>query len=101
MDHALVEILHAAEMMIELTHERTRAGKTRRRHLAGEKTDLVCGLRESVRLAIFIELEPVFQMAHELVGRSEPGIFQRRQELFVAQPRKRKQSDAVADPRRA
>lgn len=57
------------------------------------------GLRQDVRLAILVKLEPVLQMPHELVRRSEPRVFDRRQKLLVAQPRKRQQSAAVPDPR--
>ncbi len=101
MNHALIKILHAGEVMIELALQRACAGEARRRHLAGEKIELVFSLRQCMRLTIFIELEPVFQMAHELVRRSQPRVFNRRQQFFIAQPRKRQQRTPVPDPRLA
>jgi hypothetical protein len=67
MNHAVVEILYAAEMVIEFALQSACAGQAGRWHLARQQIKLVFTLRQGVRLTIFVKLEPVFQMTHELV----------------------------------
>ncbi len=50
-------------------------------------------------LAVFVELEPVLDVPHELIRRGQLRVFERREMLFVAQPGKREQRASVPHPR--
>ncbi len=100
MNHAVVEVAHAGEMLVQFAFQRTGARLDGRaeRHLAGEQIQLIFILRKSVRLAVLVELQTVFQMTQKLVGRREFGILQRRQQFFIPQARKSQLRAAVTDP---
>src|SRR5690349_14145563 len=52
-----------------------------------------------MRLAVFVELEPMFQLAQELVRLGQSAIFGTGQEAFILQARERQHGTSVADPR--
>ena len=70
MDHAIVEVLNVREVVVEFPLQRACGRQTwhARRHLPRQKIDVLLIERQRVCLAVFIELQPVFDVSQELIG---------------------------------
>jgi len=83
-DDPFVDLVNLVEVDVEILEEafgRDDATDFGGRHATGG----VDGLRrKGVRLAIVVELQPMFEMAKELVGAGEAAVFNRREKLLIA-----------------
>ena len=98
--HALVHFDHRREMIAQLAQERF--GRTCSRTGAGHAPrDQLQRRRifgQPVRLAVFVELQTVFQVPQELVGLGQPAVFGAGEISLVLQTRERQHGPAVTDP---
>ncbi len=99
-DHPVVKILHAGEMVVQLALQTSGARQSGqpRRHFARHRSrsSFVCWQR--MGLAVLVELQPVFQVPQKLIGRGSREYSAAESRPLSRSREKRQQGAAVPHP---